>query len=57
MNQQYKGLEDGGGVHWNSGIPNHAFYLFVQGMINTAGSEEAAKQIAEQVYYHALIFI
>lgn len=24
----YKGSEDNGGVHINSGIPNHAFYLF-----------------------------
>ncbi|MBK7358329.1 MAG: tandem-95 repeat protein [Saprospiraceae bacterium] len=56
VNQQYHGLEDGGGVHWNSGIPNHAFYLFVQGLIATAGSEETAKQWAEQIYYHALNF-
>ncbi|MBK9108719.1 MAG: M4 family metallopeptidase [Saprospiraceae bacterium] len=56
VNQQYKGLNDGGGVHWNSGIPNHAYYLFVQGLMSQAGSEEAAKKIAEQVYYHALLY-
>ena len=54
VNQQYHGLEDAGGVHWNSGIPNHAFYLFVQGLIASAGNEEAAKQQAEKIYYHAL---
>jgi Zn-dependent metalloprotease len=27
MNQLYKGRSDNGGVHINSGIPNHAFYL------------------------------
>ena len=28
VNEQYFGSEDEGGVHINSGIPNHAFYLF-----------------------------
>lgn len=50
MNQLYTGNEDNGGVHINSGIPNHAFYLFVNGM----GGNNAAKQKAEQVYYRAL---
>jgi Zn-dependent metalloprotease len=27
MNDKYKGPDDFGGVHINSGIPNHAFYL------------------------------
>ncbi|MGH7998816.1 MAG: M4 family metallopeptidase [Brasilonema sp.] len=27
MKQKYTGMEDNGGVHINSGIPNHAFYL------------------------------
>lgn len=34
-----------GGVHINSGIPNHAFYLFAQAV---------GKDVAEQVYYRAL---
>lgn len=38
---------DNGGVHINSGIPNHAFYLFAE----TSG---IGKEIAEQVYYKAL---
>ena len=39
--------QDNGGVHINSGIPNHAFYLFTtaQGM---------NKDKAEEIYYHAL---
>ncbi|RMG71012.1 MAG: T9SS C-terminal target domain-containing protein [Bacteroidetes bacterium] len=50
MNQLYTGNEDNGGVHINSGIVNHAFYLFVTGM----GGNQAAKQKGEQVYYRAL---
>jgi Zn-dependent metalloprotease len=30
MTQYYSGSEDNGGVHINSGIPNHAFYLFAK---------------------------
>ena len=37
--------QDNGGVHINSGIPNHAFYRFVL---------KVGKEIAEQVYYRAL---
>mgnify|MGYP006178682571 CR=1 FL=1 len=29
VNEQYSGTNDNGGVHINSGIPNHAFYLFI----------------------------
>lgn len=29
--ERYKGEEDNGGVHSNSGIPNHAYYLAVNG--------------------------
>ncbi|MBL7781489.1 MAG: M4 family metallopeptidase [Saprospiraceae bacterium] len=46
-NEQYNGNDDNGGVHINSGIPNHAFYLFA----NTAG---VGKDKAELVYYKAL---
>jgi len=38
---------DNGGVHINSGIPNHAFYLF-------ATTDGIGKERAEQVYYKAL---
>jgi Zn-dependent metalloprotease len=30
MSQYYSGNDDNGGVHINSGIPNHAFYLFAK---------------------------
>lgn len=43
--QQFFGNEDNGGVHINSGIPNHAFYQF---------AEAVGKEKAEQVYYRAL---
>lgn len=39
--------QDNGGVHINSGIPNHAFYLFATG----TGMN---KDKAEKIYYHAL---
>lgn len=45
-NERYTGSEDNGGVHINSGIPNHAFYLF---------ATNTSKEIAERTYYHALI--
>jgi Zn-dependent metalloprotease len=53
VSEQYKGSQDNGGVHINSGITNHAFYLFVQELAKTR-SEEASKTIAEKVYYRAL---
>lgn len=43
--ERYKGSEDNGGVHINSGIPNHAFYLFATAV---------GKDKAEKVYYRAL---
>ncbi len=45
MTEYYTGLQDNGGVHINSGIPNHAFYLFATAV---------GKDKAEQVYYKAL---
>ncbi len=47
VNEQYKGSQDNGGVHINSGIPNHAFYLF-------ASNAAVGKDRAEKVYYKAL---
>ena len=32
--EKYTGTSDGGGVHTNSGIPNHAYYLAVNGGTN-----------------------
>ncbi|MCB9262606.1 MAG: M4 family metallopeptidase [Flavobacteriales bacterium] len=45
MSEAYKGTDDNGGVHINSGIPNHAFYLIA----NTVGKNDA-----EKIYYRAL---
>jgi bacillolysin len=47
VNQQYRGQEDNGGVHINSGITNYAFYLF-------ASNGSVGKVVAERVYYRAL---
>lgn len=47
VSQQYFGSEDNGGVHINSGIPNHAFYLF-------SSDNRAGVEIAEAVYFKAL---
>jgi Zn-dependent metalloprotease len=44
-NERYKGTEDNGGVHINSGIPNWAFYKFATAV---------GKDKAEKVYYRAL---
>ena len=45
--ERYTGSADNGGVHFNSGIPNHAFYLF-------AINSDVGKARAEKVYYRAL---
>jgi len=47
VSEMYIGEEDNGGVHINSGIGNHAYYLFA-----TAVSKEKA----EQVFYRALVY-
>lgn len=47
VSEQYKGSADNGGVHINSGIVNHAYYLFAE----TAG---VGKERAEKVFYRAL---
>lgn len=44
-NEAYTGTEDNGGVHINSGIPNHAFYKYAEAI----GRDKAA-----DVYYKAL---
>ncbi len=45
--ERFTGGQDNGGVHINSGIPNHAYYLF-------ASAPAVGKDKAEQVYYIAL---
>lgn len=46
-NERYTGSQDNGGVHINSGIPNHAYYLF-------ATASGVGKDKAEKVFYRAL---
>lgn len=41
--------EDNGGVHTNSGIINHAFYLLAEGLPNAIGTDQAAA-----IFYRAL---
>lgn len=43
--ERYKGSQDNGGVHINSGIPNYAFYKFATAV---------GKDKAEKVYYRAI---
>jgi len=45
VNEMYTGNQDNGGVHINSGIPNHAYYLFATAI----GKDEA-----ELIYYDVL---
>jgi bacillolysin len=47
VSEKYTGTGDNGGVHINSGIPNHAFYRF-------ATSSGMTKEKAEKIYYRAL---
>lgn len=39
--KKYTGAADGGGVHINSGIPNHAFYLFARALNRTVSTDAA----------------
>ena len=45
VSEMYTGSQDNGGVHINSGIGNHAYYLYATAV---------TKQKAEQVFYKAL---
>ena len=45
--EQFTGSQDNGGVHINSGIVNHAFYLF-------ATNSAVGLEKAERIYYRAL---
>ncbi len=45
MDDLYKGLEDYGGVHINSGIPNHAAYVLAQAR---------SRELVEKVWYRTL---
>lgn len=45
MNEKYTGTQDNGGVHINSGIPNHAFFKY---------AEAITRDKAADVFYKAL---
>jgi Zn-dependent metalloprotease len=53
----YRGPLDGGGVHHNNAVANHAFYLLVEGGVNrtsgrrVAGLGPASREKAERIFY------
>ncbi len=47
VSEQYTGSQDNGGVHINSGIINHAYYIFAE-------TNGVGKDRAEQIFYRAL---
>jgi bacillolysin len=57
--RRYTGTEDGGGVHFNSGIVNHAFYLAIEGGTNrisglgVTGVGGANREQIERIFYRA----
>jgi thermolysin len=59
---RFTGSADNGGVHSNSGIPNHAFYLAVEGGVNrvsglaVTGVGAANRPRVEQAFYRAFAF-
>ncbi len=61
--RRYTGAEDGGGVHINSGISNHAFYLAIEGGTNRTsglavqGVGAANREQIEKVFYRAFVFL
>ncbi len=59
--RRYRGSGDGGGVHINSGIPNHSFYLAIEGGVNRTsglsvqGIGAANREQIEKVSYRAFV--
>lgn len=51
MDDKYTGTDDHGGVHVNSGIPNHAFYLVATELGGNAWEK------AGDIWYHALLML
>jgi thermolysin len=57
---RYTGAADGGGVHINSGIPNHVFYLAIEGGTNRVsglgveGVGAANRAQIETVFYRTV---
>jgi thermolysin len=60
---RFTGTADNGGVHINSGIPNHAFYLSIEGGTNRTsglavqGVGAANREQIEKVFYRAFVFL
>lgn len=61
--QRFTGTDDNGGVHINSGIANHAFYLAIEGGTNrtsglsVVGVGPANREQIEKVFYRAFVFL
>jgi bacillolysin len=61
--RRFTGTDDGGGVHINSGIANHAFYLAIEGGTNrtsglsVTGVGAANREQIEKVFYRAFVFL
>jgi bacillolysin len=59
--RRFTGREDNGGVHINSGIPGHAFYLAIEGGVNRTsglgvqGVGRANREQIERVFYRAFV--
>ena len=60
---RYRGTDDNGGVHWNSGIANHAYYLAIEGGTNRTsgltveGVGAANREQIEKVFYRAFVYL
>lgn len=60
---RFTGPEDNGGVHINSGIPNHVFYLAIEGGVHrlsgaaVQGVGAANREQIEKVIYRAFTFL
>lgn len=56
---RYTGTQDNGGVHTNSGIPNHAYYLAIEGGSNrvsrlaVTGVGFGNRELVEKVFFRA----
>ena len=57
--ERYLGTQDNGGVHTNSGIPNHAYYLAIEGgthrlsKVTVQGVGASNRDQIEKVFYRA----
>jgi len=61
--KRFTGTTDNGGVHTNSGISNHVFYLAIEGGTNRTsglavqGVGAANREQIEKVFYRAFVFL